>query len=97
MAQQYASTAVQPLNPFPKPDFIATSSTKGHWGSYNVHVGSVLPVIFTIVCGLWLLYTIVAAYHWLRYGHRSFLALPLLVIHVLVSATLILLAAGAMR
>lgn len=39
---------------------------------------------------LWILYTLIAAYHWFRYGHRSPVAIPALTVHVIVSLALAL-------
>lgn len=77
-----------PINPFPKADF----SVLGF-----VDLSSILPVIFAIVLMVWLAYTLVVTYHWFRYGHRSFLTVPLLAIHVTVSGMAILIAAGGLR
>jgi len=54
--------------------------------------GKVVSVIAWIMFVLWLVYTIVAAYHWLRYGHRSSIAIPALLVHFIVSAALALFA-----
>jgi hypothetical protein len=51
-----------------------------------------LSVILAIVFFFWLVYTLIAAYHWVRYGHRSLLALPVLAIHVAVSGWFALIA-----
>jgi hypothetical protein len=39
---------------------------------------------------VWLLYTLIAAYHWLRYSHGSLLAIPALAVHLFVSLSLAL-------
>ncbi|HEX2792319.1 MAG TPA: hypothetical protein VHO23_01205 [Candidatus Paceibacterota bacterium] len=50
----------------------------------------VVSVAAWVIFILWALYTLIAAYHWLRYGHRSPIAIPALVAHVIVSALLAL-------
>jgi hypothetical protein len=44
-----------------------------------------ISVIFLVLFVIWALYTLIAGYHWLRYGHRSIVAIPALIIHVVVS------------
>lgn len=50
---------------------------------------SVLTILFFIIFVGWLIYTIVAAYHWFRYNHQSWLAVPAVALHVFVSGLLI--------
>ncbi len=45
--------------------------------------------LFYLVVVLVLIYTLIVAYHWLRYGHRSIAAIPAIAIHVTVSLALI--------
>lgn len=45
--------------------------------------------LFYLVIILVIVYTLVAAYHWIRYGHRSLMAIPALAVHVAVSLGLI--------
>lgn len=51
----------------------------------GVSVDAVLSLAFLVLFIVWALYTVVSAYHWLRYGHNSAIALPVLVVHVVVS------------
>ncbi len=53
--------------------------------SLGINVQSIISVSFFVLFGIWALYTIVSGYHWLRYGHNSALAIPILVVHVVVS------------
>lgn len=57
-----------------------------------VDPAKVVSVVAWILFVLWALYTAIAAYHWLRYGHGSTLAIPALLTHVIVSAALALFA-----
>ena len=52
----------------------------------------VVSVVAWIMFVLWLVYTIVASYHWLRYGHRSSVAIPAIITHLVVSGALALFA-----
>lgn len=52
----------------------------------------VVSVIAWIMFVLWLVYTVVASYHWLRYGHRSSIAIPAIITHLVVSGALALFA-----
>jgi hypothetical protein len=49
-----------------------------------------LPVVVFVVFAVWAVYSIIAAYHWLRYGRSSLIALPVLALHVFISASLAL-------
>ena len=54
----------------------------------NVNVEQVIAVVFALLFILWALYTLITTYHWLRYGHRSSVAIPALITHVIVSGYL---------
>lgn len=59
---------------------------------YNVpsaDFSSVLTIAFFLIFVVWIGYSIIVAYHWFRYGHQSWLAVPAIAIHVLVSGFLI--------
>ncbi|HEY0979268.1 MAG TPA: hypothetical protein VGE23_00265 [Candidatus Paceibacterota bacterium] len=64
----------EPLQPLTPPAFLST-----------LPVESVVSLLFLALFALWLVYTLVSAYHWLRYGHRSAVAIPVLIVHVVVS------------
>ncbi len=48
----------------------------------------VVPVFFFLVFFVWLIYTLIASYHWLRYSNNSTLALSAITTHLIVSAWL---------
>ncbi|HWH16600.1 MAG TPA: hypothetical protein VNU25_03385 [Candidatus Paceibacterota bacterium] len=50
-----------------------------------IDVGKAVSVAFAILFIIWALYTVIAGYHWLRYGHSSAVAIPALIVHVVVS------------
>jgi tellurite resistance protein TehA-like permease len=81
------------VDPFPTPSFLSDSG-----GSFSLpDVSSVFPAIFAIAFFIWVVYTLVVTYHWIRYGHRSLITVPMLVLHVVVSGTLMLLAVAGLR
>lgn len=50
----------------------------------------VVSVVAWFLFVLWVIYTLIATYHWLRYGHQSTVAIPALITHVIVSLVLAL-------
>lgn len=70
--------------PFDKPLFTLPSPA----------FSGILTVVFFLVFAAWAIYTVVIAYHWFRYGHRSWLAIPAIVAHVVVSGMCILMIAS---
>lgn len=85
------------IDAFPTPSFLSLDGSSGGANFGLSNVASVFPVIFAIVFFIWVVYTLVIAYHWLRYGHRSFLAVPLLALHLIVSGALMVLATAGLR
>lgn len=57
----------------------------------------VFSVFITLVFGFWALYTLAATYHWIRYSHRSWIAVPALAAHVAVSAAIASFAVTGLR
>jgi hypothetical protein len=52
--------------------------------------GHILVILFFFIFLAWAAYSVIAAYHWFRYSHRSWLAIPAVVTHVVVSGAIIL-------
>ena len=50
-----------------------------------IDVQSAVSIAFLVLFIVWALYTIISAYHWIRYGHSSAIAIPALTVHVVVS------------
>lgn len=50
---------------------------------------AVLSVIFFFIFAAWAAYTIIVTYHWFRYSHRSWLSIPAIATHIVVSGLLI--------
>ncbi|MBI3572439.1 hypothetical protein HY091_02840 [Candidatus Kaiserbacteria bacterium] len=66
----------QPLQPFAPPF------------SVNLSSGSAVEWLLGIAFALWLLFTLIAIYHWLKYSHASLIAFPAIFVHLAVSAAL---------
>lgn len=56
-----------------------------------------LLILFFLIFFAWVAYSLVAAYHWFRYGHSSWLAVPAIGIHVFVSGLLIIYIASGLK
>lgn len=59
-----------------------------------VNLEQLLSLVFVIAFILWTIFTVISAYHWLRYGHKSSIAIPALITHVIVSFFVALYAAS---
>jgi hypothetical protein len=55
----------------------------------QVNVSSFVPVVFSVVFLIWVIYTLVVIYHWFRYRHKSWFAVPAIALHFFVSGTII--------
>ncbi len=49
-------------------------------------IAQVLPVVFFFVFLVWVVFTLVAAYHWFRYSNATTMALCAMTTHLIVSA-----------
>jgi hypothetical protein len=88
----------EPIDPFKGPGRWLADDTLGTSGFANsLHLSDYYPAIFAIVFFIWAAYSLVAAYHWFRYGHRSFLTIPMLAVHVVVSGMLMLIATAGLK
>lgn len=67
----------QPLQPFPPPSAFLTN--------LSISPGMMVTWALYIVFAFWALYTLVAIYHWLKYSHASWVALPAIAAHLFVS------------
>jgi hypothetical protein len=56
----------------------------------SFQVSGLLTIIFFLVFVAWAIFTVTAAYHWFRYSHRSWLAVPAVVGYIVVSGMIIL-------
>lgn len=73
----------QPLQPFSLPTSLISYLPDG------ISAGSVLTWVLYAVFAFWAIYTLVAIYHWLKYSHASWIALPSIIVHLFISAVLI--------
>lgn len=53
-------------------------------------ITGLITVAFTLLFIVWVVYTIVIIYHWFRYRHQSWFAVPAVVLHLFVSGTIFL-------
>ena len=78
---------------------ISTSSNPlsglGHFAG-ALDARSVAAVVLALMFAFWLIYTLVATYHLVRYGHRSWLTVPAIGIHLFVSLTIALFAVSGL-
>ena len=62
-----------------------------------VDVQSVVSITALVLFVFWLIYTVVSAYHLIRYGYRSSVSIPAIIVHVVVSLTLALFIASGLQ
>lgn len=62
-----------------------------------VDLPSLISVVAALLFIVWVVYTAIASYHLLRYGHRSAVAIPAIITHVLVSFFLSLFAVSGLH
>jgi hypothetical protein len=60
--------------------------------SFSFSQPQVLGIVFILVFFVWAIYTIIIIYHWIRFGHRSTVGIPIIIAHLLISAGLFLMA-----
>jgi hypothetical protein len=60
------------------------------FGFTGLDVSVIAPVVLLLAFGVWALFTSVITYHWFRYAHNSWVAVPALATHVGVSIVLLL-------
>ncbi len=58
---------------------------------------TVLAIIITLVFIWWAIFTIVAIYHWVRYGRDTAVAVPAIVLHLFVSGWIFVFATGGLH
>lgn len=56
-----------------------------------------ISVLITLVFIWWAIYTLVATYHWFRYGRESWLAVPAVALHLAISAWIFVFATGGLH
>jgi hypothetical protein len=63
----------------------------------SLPIAQVVPLFFTLVFIVWAIYTIVAFYHWLRYGDNIVVSLGAMGMHLFVSSTLAIYAVSGLH
>ncbi len=56
-----------------------------------------IPLLFTLVFIVWAIYTVVAFYHWLRYGDNIVVSLGAMGMHLFISSTLAIYAVSGLH
>jgi uncharacterized membrane protein len=60
-------------------------------------LGQIVPLFFLLVFVIWLIHSLVASYHWLRYSGNKMLSITMIVTHVLVSSVLAIYAVSGLH
>lgn len=63
----------------------------------NLNLGGAESLLILALFLAWVVYTAVAAYHWIAYGGFTHRGLPALAVHVLLSVTFLLYAVGGIN
>lgn len=66
-------------------------------GFTSANLEIVLAVIITIVFIWWAIFTVVGVYHWMRYARDTVVAVPILVLHFVVSGWVFIFATGGLH
>ncbi|MDD2657130.1 MAG: hypothetical protein PHD04_00495 [Candidatus Pacebacteria bacterium] len=74
----------QPLQPFAPPTALFKQFALSGAPSSGVLVEWTLLIIFAF----WAIYTLIAIYHWLKYSHASWVAVPAIAVHLFISFAL---------
>jgi len=74
----------QPLQSFSAHNFSVSYLADG------ASVGSLTKWTLLAVISIWIIYTLIVIYHWLKYSHASWVAFPAILTHLGVSLILIL-------
>jgi hypothetical protein len=67
------------------------------WTFTNVSGEALISVVITLVFIWWAIYTLVAIYHWFRYGRESWVAVPAVVLHLAISVWIFVFATGGLH
>ena len=62
-----------------------------------IPVAQFVPLFFTLVFIVWAIYTVVAFYHWLRYGDNIVISLGAMGMHLFVSSALAIYAVSGLH
>jgi hypothetical protein len=56
----------------------------------QIDVSGIVPVLFSLIFIVWVIYTFVVIYHWFRYRHKSWFAVPMIALHLFISGSIII-------
>jgi hypothetical protein len=56
----------------------------------SIDLSGVVPVAFTLMFIVWGIFSLVIIYHWFRYRHKSWFAVPAIALHIFVSGWIII-------
>ena len=51
---------------------------------------TLISTAFTLIFLVWIVYTLVVFYHWIRYGHRSWATVPALAAHLIITGMILI-------
>ncbi|MBU1754755.1 hypothetical protein KKH81_00520 [Patescibacteria group bacterium] len=57
----------------------------------------VLAILFTLIFIVWVIYSIIAGYHWVRYGYDSWMSTPAIAVHLFISGVLMIYAVSGFK
>jgi len=72
----------EPLQPFAPPTALLSYLPSGFSS------GTAVTWLLYAVFAFWALYTLIAIYHWLKYSHASWVAIPAIGVHLFISIAL---------
>lgn len=55
-----------------------------------IPLGGFVALVFALIFIWWLIYTLVVVYHWYRYARDSWLFVPIIIFHLMISGWLVL-------
>lgn len=56
-----------------------------------------VPLVFLVLFAVWAIYTVISIYHWVRYSRNSWLAVPSIGVHIVVSIMLMFYATSGLH
>jgi hypothetical protein len=63
----------------------------------SIDLSGVVPVAFTLMFIVWGIFSLVIIYHWFRYRHKSWFAVPAIALHIFVSGWIIIYMVNALK
>lgn len=63
----------------------------------QIDVSGFVPVLFSLIFIVLVIYTFVVIYHWFRYRHKSWFAVPMIALHLFISGSIIIYMISALK